>query len=504
MTGVILNTMIVALILLLTVVGGGETAAQPAPQTSDCAEWRACHDLALAARARGDYEAFHDLAWRAVQTGPAKDPALMFLLARAQALSGRPHDSLVMLQRLAALNAPFDATTNEDLSRTRTLEGWPEVEARLTAASAAATGVGARAATDAPLSPTPARTASIKPPGTPPVLRPPPAGLPAASARPPTSASIAPPSTAAGGASVPSVTPVSSTTLPDASETLHFSATRFAFGGVAYDASSHRFVLGDRAGRKLMVVDERSTSTVDLVRADSAGFLDIAAVEIDARRGDLWVASTTASTAAGTLHQLHLGSGRPLRAYPVGNELEPTRLVDLAIAPSGAVLLLDARTPRLWMLRARATSVELVVPIDAPDPVTVAATNDEGIAFVAHRDGRLSRVDLRNKTISRVGLPTGVSLDRLERVRWHRNGLLAVQQDADGTRRILQLQMNGSLASVVKVTRLEVSAPMTEETFVTVSGDDLVLLAHERNDATDASPDAARRTALVVSRVPLH
>ncbi|MEZ5288579.1 MAG: hypothetical protein R2712_27985 [Vicinamibacterales bacterium] len=40
----------------------------------------------------GAFERAHDRAWRAVQQGPKDDPALLFLLARAQALSGRPED----------------------------------------------------------------------------------------------------------------------------------------------------------------------------------------------------------------------------------------------------------------------------------------------------------------------------------------------------------------------------------------------------------------------------
>ena len=48
---------------------------------------------------------FHDLAWRAVQKGKPNDPDLMLLLARAQSLSGRPGDALVMLGRIVDLGA---------------------------------------------------------------------------------------------------------------------------------------------------------------------------------------------------------------------------------------------------------------------------------------------------------------------------------------------------------------------------------------------------------------
>ena len=127
--------MIVAPLVLLAALAGPSAATpstelQPA-RDFGCTEWHDCRRLALAAADRGDYETFHDLAWRAIQTGPPKDPALMFLLARAQALSGRPHDALVMLQRLAEMGVPSDVATNDEFVRTRQLPGWPEVSARI-------------------------------------------------------------------------------------------------------------------------------------------------------------------------------------------------------------------------------------------------------------------------------------------------------------------------------------------------------------------------------------
>ena len=132
---------IAALALLIAFSGGSVAAALPAmfqsARDGGCAEWRTCRELALAAAERGEYGTFHDLAWRAVQTGPPKDPSLMYLLARAQALSGRPHDALIMLQRLAEMGMASDASTNEDFNRVRELRDWPAVEARIAAAGGA-------------------------------------------------------------------------------------------------------------------------------------------------------------------------------------------------------------------------------------------------------------------------------------------------------------------------------------------------------------------------------
>ena len=115
----------------------------------DCRDWQECRQLALDAAKREDYNAFHDLAWRTMSLGPKNDPSLMILLARAQSLSGRPHDALVMLQRLASMGVATDAATSNDFERVRALPAWAEFEAKVSG------------------TPAPTRTAETKPPSVP-------------------------------------------------------------------------------------------------------------------------------------------------------------------------------------------------------------------------------------------------------------------------------------------------------------------------------------------------
>jgi hypothetical protein len=448
---VILALLVLLVPLAAHSVAGSPTGFQP-PRGGGCTEWHDCRQLALAAADRGEYETFHDLAWRAVQTGPPKDPALMYLLARAQALSGRPHDALVMLQRLAEMDVPSDAQTNEDFSRTRQLPGWPEVSARI----------------DRLTHPDSPRAAAV----------------PAAS-------------------SSPSPAPAVASSTP-ALEAARFSTEGFTLGGIAYDAVSQRFVFGDRLGRKLIVVGEGSNHAVDFVRADSAGFLEISAIEIDARRGDLWVASAAPADGAGTLHKLQLVSGRPLRSFRVAADLEPVTLVDLAVTPAGAVFVLDSAGRQLLGLRSGGTSLERVMRIDAQEPMSLAAGADEGIAYVAHRDG-ISRIDLRGRTATPVAAPRSVSLAHLERIRWRRHALIAVRVDDDGTRRIIRLELNANGRAVTQATTLEGSVPSAGQTFVTISGDELVYLVGDPGHAGSGPlHDAPGMAEFVAYRVRLR
>ncbi len=215
---------------LLAVQAGPLAPASSGQGSRDfgCKEWHECRQMALAAADRGDFETFHDAAWRAIQTGPKKDPDLMFLLARAQTLSGRPHDALITLQRLAEMGKPVDVADDDEFARTRELPGWPEVAALID------------------------RSTHPAPPGSP--------APPALTAPPARPALPVPPALAAPPASPALPAPPA---LTMALGTADSRAKVLRCGGLAGDAVSSRFSLtGDRLGRKLMVVAEGSDHAV--------------------------------------------------------------------------------------------------------------------------------------------------------------------------------------------------------------------------------------------------
>lgn len=311
--------------------------------TPACGDARDCREQALAAASAGDYEQFHDLAWRAVQKGRPNDPDLMYLLARAQSLSGRPDDALVMLGRIADLGVQTDAATNPDFARVRLLPSWPALAAKLGVA------------------PAPAPTAPPAPSTPSPVV-------PAASA-------------AAITFDPPLADPV----------------------GLAHDAVSRRFVLGDRSERRLVIVDEVSHHVVNYVSAASAGFYDdLTGFAIDARRGDLWVVSAkgTAEAATAVLHKLQLVSGRTLLEAPLPDASRPAKFAAVAVAEDGAVYVLDSLGSRLFRLRPATRTLEMVMRLHM-NGLSALASVDARTLYVANEDG-LSRVDLDARVASPV------------------------------------------------------------------------------------------------------
>jgi hypothetical protein len=241
--------MSIAVVLLVASV---LTLPQSTPPP-DCRDLAECRQLALEAQSREDYELFHDLAWRALQKGRQNDPESMLLVARAQSLSGRPHDALVMLNRLADQKVMTDAATSDDFRRVRELPGWAEFEARMAGVTPPEAKKPEPAAAPPPSPPKPSVKAA---PETPRVT-----DKPAAPEKPPVSEK-------------PSATEPAAVrdepVVGEAGEALRFSAAPFTPAGFAYDAVSGRFIVGDRESRKLSVVGERSHNATNLASAATA------------------------------------------------------------------------------------------------------------------------------------------------------------------------------------------------------------------------------------------
>jgi hypothetical protein len=484
------------LALLFLWAGTITNAAQA--QTTDCRDAQQCRELALDARARGAYETFHDLAWRAVQAGRPGDPDLMYLLARAQALSGRRRDAVVMLRRLAESGYAIEAA-DEDFRRVRELGEWQYVAALLNRAPAASAPGLPRApvAVPAALPSKPNRSAGRA--AIPRLTRPaiPPTALAAAAtaaavpaAKPP---AVTPAATPAKPAAAPPAPAVVRRTLPlkpaVVEDAARFSTGPFTPPGIAYDAISRRFLFGDVTGRRLFVVGEGSERSVDLVRADSAGFDDVTALAIDPKRGDLWVASTAADGSAGAIHRLQLISGRVLTKVAVPGQ-GSTRLSDLAVAGDGTLFILDSNAPRLLALRPGAPAVELVMPLTISNPTSMAV-DDLGLrAYVAHSQG-IARIDLQARRASPLTAGDGVALSGFHYIRAYRDSLIGSQVQADGSRGVVRLQLNGDRRAVSAATLIDTSSVEDDARTATISGDDLYYLTGV-GQASTAGPAGVR------------
>jgi hypothetical protein len=389
----------------------------PAPQTepAPCTRWKDCQQLALDAATREDFEAFHTLAWRAVQTGPPNDPELMFMLARAQTLSGRPDDALVMLGRLLDRGLVYpQIETQEEFRRVRNLAAWPTFLDRMHGRASRA---------EAP---------SVTPP--------------------PASAAAAPP--AATIANPPPAATISTPRAPKAPEpfvgSIRVPAAVTTPVAMAYDEVSGRAIIADESSETLKVLSELSGNAVDLVSRGWGGGYHTTALAIDAKRGDLWVVGTrtTSGKPESVVHRLQLISGRLLYSVAPPADAGATRFGAIALLDA-KVFALDVEGGRIFELGDGAKTLRLRASVRQRNVTALTLISDD-LAYVAHAGG-IVRVDLAAKRSNGVKAGRGIKLDGIEWIGHFENSILAVQRLPDGTKAAVRLRFDRSGRTVAAV-----------------------------------------------------
>jgi hypothetical protein len=472
---------------ILLILGASVEARAP----QECKDAGSCRQLATEAKERKDYDAFHDLAWKAMNLGPKNDAAAMTLLARAQSLSGRPLDAIVMLQRLAAMGVFSDAATSDDFERVRALPSWSELEAKLS-------GKGAPVAAAPP--------PAVAPPETAPASKPKPTSSEKTSSKAdatektstridkektpkvePLAPVKAPPPPVKGASEAAAANAKTAKASAAPPEPLRFAAAGLTAVGLAYDAVSGRFIVGDRAERRLIVVGERSGRVASLAGVD-AGLNELTALEIDAREGDLWVVSANGGRSS-TVHKLQLISGRTLASIAVPEDLAPARFTDVAVTPQ-SILVLDSEGRRIFRAAKKGRTLEVAMRLAVP-AATVLAPVSDALVYVAFDRGLL-RADLAARSMSVVEAPPNVNLTGISWMRPFRGSLVALQPTAEGTARLVRIRIDDGGRTVRGIDVLDENIPIAGPTSAAIT-DNAVYYLNRAPDSGD----------VIVRKVPL-
>lgn len=325
----------------------------------------------------------------------------MLLLARAQSVSGRPGDAIVMLERLAKAGAvPAEITTSEDFAAVRAHRRWDEVRKTLfdgpvqPSAGAGVAEAPATAKRTAAAPPTPAEKLTPPPVATPkPEV---PKSVPAE--RPVVTAAEAP---KASAAKTPGRLAFTTLLSPSA---------------LAYDAVSKRYLIADRQARRVAVVDE-NTGQVSTLAGAAARLGEINGIAIDVRQGDLWVVSTAPEGAS--LARLQLISGRELRTARITGIT--ARVIGTAFVRGAGVVVADARGD-LWRVPASGKAVKIGSLEYVPRAI---AADPDGTLYITAGGPRIARFSVA-PTFRRLGVvdvddamidaPFAVTADRIHLV----------------------------------------------------------------------------------------
>jgi hypothetical protein len=456
--------MLSSLCLSLSVLLSITTSTQPDSPT--CTTAVDCRQAANEALGREDYERFHSLAWRVVQTSKGNDRDAMLLLARAQSLSGRAQDALVMLRRLADMGtAVVEAETSDEFRRVRALPSWPELLDRIRAvagAKDAAPAVKLEAA--APPKPTEAATKN------------------SASVTKPPAAAMSPADPAAKKEPATPVSPGDGTfSLPSA-------ALRNPVA-MAYDSASNRFVLADHETETLKVLSRMSSHVEDLVRRRWAGSFRTTALAIDAQRGDLWVSGADADAAGGArsvLHRMQLISGRLLYSIEMPSDLGSVTLTDIVIS-GNRIVALDSSGLRLVALNTGAKTPQVQAELNGLEsPTSVAPGNDGGV-YVSHENG-IARIAAGSRRPTFLKASNDVDLTGFRWIRHHDGSLIGIQQRGGESQTLVRVRLDKSGASARAIEVLD----KRRTTTAVLAGDALYYLTEE----PDGSGQMLRRLEL--------
>ena len=455
--------MLSSLCFALSVLYSVTTSIQPDSPT--CTTAVDCRQAANEALGREDYERFHSLAWRVVQTSKANDRDAMLLLARAQSLSGRAQDALVMLRRLADMGtAVVEAETSDEFRRVRALPSWPELLDRIRAVAGTKDAAPAVKLEAAPPKPTEAATKS------------------SASVTKPPAAAASPADTAA---KKEPATPVSA---GDGTFSLPSAELRNPVA-MAYDSASNRFVLADDETETLKVLSRMSNHVEDLVRRRWAGSFRTTALAIDGQRGDLWVSGADADAAGGArsvLHRLQLISGRLLYSIEMPSDLGSVTLTDIVIS-GNRIVALDSSGLRLVALNNGAKTPQVQAELNGLEsPTSVAPGNDGGV-YVSHENG-IARIAAGARRPTFLKAAKDVDLTGFRWIRYHDGSLIGIQQRGRESQTLVRVRLEKSGAGARAIEVLD----KRRTTTAVLAGDVLYYLSEE----PDGSGQMLRRLEL--------
>lgn len=321
-------------------------------------------------------------------------PRIIYNLASALALNGKPEEAVKLLERLGAMGLSMPAEKDEDFKSLAATDRFRAACARL-----------------------------------------------AANSNP-------------GGKSSPSMT------IP---------GKQLILEGLAYDPVGKVVFASSVRERKIFRID--AAGTTSLLADRSAGLWSVFGMTVDSKRRILWVATgavpqTDGFTAADAGKSAVVGFD--LKTGKAVHRLEPAdgkshTLGDVTLAPNGDLYVSDSDGGALFVARAGAATLDVLVPAgELLSPQGLALSPDGARLLVADYALGLCAVDLATRKVTRVPTPESVCLLGVDGVSSYGRDLLVIQ---NGVRphRVARVRMSAGFDAVEQLEVLEVGNPVFDE-----------------------------------------
>jgi sugar lactone lactonase YvrE len=204
---------------------------------------------------------------------------------------------------------------------------------------------------------------------------------------------------------------------------------------IAWDPASRSFFVGSMHRRK--IVRRAADGSVTDWAGPREGLWSILGIKVDTARGALWANSCSmgdelpmtppdsSTVGRGALLRLRLPDGAVVGRYEPGPDRRPLCFNDLAIAPSGDILL-TAGPGGLWKLRDGVDSLERILA-DTNLWLNGIATGPDGALYAADDARGPIRVDPETGRWQLLPVPAADTLKGIDGLYVHRGALVWVQ-----------------------------------------------------------------------------
>ena len=269
--------------------------------------------------------------------------------------------------------------------------------------------------------------------------------------------------------------------------------------GLAYDSASETFFVSSVHKRKILAVSK--SGEVTTFASEKDGLFSVLGMAVDARRQQLWVASTAfpqminfkkEEDGTSAVFKFDLRTKKLLKKYVLSNTGKKHAIGDLTIHSSGDVFASDSVSPAVYVIRAGKDEIELF--LEDPglgSPQGLAFSKDEQHLFMADYSSGLFDIDVKTKKIVHLAPIAGATLLGIDGLYYHGGSLIGVQNGVT-PQRVVRVLLNKDFTRAERLEVIEANNPVfLEPTLGVIVRDSFYFIANSQWPLVDENAKLA-------------